>query len=70
MIKRLVSTSAIATALAVMPSSLALAQSDEVDSRNPASNEMADECIIAMNDFAQRMYQDDFWTTGTAIYCC
>ena len=42
MIKRLVSTSAIATALAVMPSSLALAQSDEVDSRNQASNEMAD----------------------------
>jgi sporulation protein YlmC with PRC-barrel domain len=64
MIKRLVSTSAIATALAVMPSSLALAQSDEVDSRNPASNEMADECIIAMNDFAQRMYQDDFWMSG------
>lgn len=62
MFRQFVSTSALTTVLVVSPLTGALAQDEQA--RDPSSSAMAEECIIAMNNFAQRMYEDDFWVSG------
>ncbi|MDF1600886.1 PRC-barrel domain-containing protein [Mesorhizobium sp. YIM 152430] len=58
---KLASTTAIATAMLALTATGAGAQ------QNPQTNDqtqMAEACLLEMNEFAERMYEDEFWLSG------
>lgn len=57
------STTAIVTLLTSLPLSAAFGQTSQVQEQTH-SNTATDECIAAMNEFTQRMYENDFWMSG------
>ena len=61
MLINLASTTAIATAMLALTATGAGAQ------QNPQTNDqtkMAEACLLEMNEFAERMYEDEFWLSG------
>lgn len=55
------STTAIATAM------LALTQTSAAAQQSPETNDqtrIAEACLLDMNEFAERMYEDEFWLSG------
>jgi sporulation protein YlmC with PRC-barrel domain len=58
---KLASATAIATAMLALTATSAAAQQNQ---GSEDQTRIAEDCLLGMNEFAQRMYEDEFWLSG------